>query len=90
MESLQKKIQQRAYDLFLERGSQPGHEMEDWVKAEKEIVAQKATIETKAPLGQPVESLVFENKKQSQPAQKQEIYPNKKVERKYQSVNSRN
>ena len=64
--------------------------MEDWAKAEKEIVAQKAAIETKAPLGQAVESLMFENKKEPQPMRKQEPYPAKKAERKLQSVNSRN
>jgi hypothetical protein len=90
MEGLQQKIQQRAYNLFLERGGQPGHEMEDWANAEKEIIAQKAAPETKALFGQPVESLVFENKKQPQPVKKQEIYPAKKVERKLQAVNSRN
>ena len=90
MESLQRKIEQRAYDLFVERGGKPGHAMEDWVRAEKEIIGQKAAIETKASPVHPVDSFVFESKKQSQPAQKQELYPAKKNERKFQSVNSRN
>jgi hypothetical protein len=88
MESLQQKIQQRAYDLFIERGSKPGHAMEDWVRAEKEITAQKT--EPKAALGHTVDSLVFESNKQSKSVQKQELYPAKKNEKKYQSVNSRN
>ncbi len=88
MESLQKEIQQRAYDLFLERGGQPGHEMEDWIRAEKEIIAEHSTIETKASLGHPVDSFMFESKKQSKPAQKKELYSAKKVERKYHSVHS--
>jgi hypothetical protein len=37
MDDLQKKIEQRAYQLFLERGSKPGHAMEDWIRAEKEV-----------------------------------------------------
>jgi Protein of unknown function (DUF2934) len=87
MESLQQKIQQRAYDLFLQRGGQPGHAMEDWVKAEKEI---KTTNETKQSHGHPAEAPVIENKNQPQPIQKEGPYPAKKVERKYQSINSRN
>ena len=30
-------IQQRAYELFLQRGQEPGHELEDWLKAEQEV-----------------------------------------------------
>jgi len=30
-------IQQRAYELYLKRGQQPGHEIEDWLQAEREI-----------------------------------------------------
>jgi DUF2934 family protein len=28
----------RAYELFLERGGQHGHDLEDWLRAEQEIV----------------------------------------------------
>ena len=27
----------RAYDLYLTRGGEPGHEMEDWLQAEREL-----------------------------------------------------
>jgi len=30
-------IQKRAYELFVERGQDPGHELEDWLRAENEI-----------------------------------------------------
>jgi hypothetical protein len=31
------QIQQRAYELFLERGCEPGRDIEDWLEAEKEL-----------------------------------------------------
>lgn len=30
-------IRQRAHEIFLERGSQPGQELEDWLQAEREL-----------------------------------------------------
>jgi hypothetical protein len=33
----QQSIQQRAYELYLKRGQEPGHELEDWVQAEHEV-----------------------------------------------------
>lgn len=30
-------IRKRAYQLFEERGRQPGHELDDWLQAEHEI-----------------------------------------------------
>mgnify|MGYP001561238807 CR=1 FL=1 len=38
MDDLQEKIKERAFALYLERGRQPGHAMEDWIRAEKEIL----------------------------------------------------
>ena len=32
-------IARRAYELYLSRGSEPGHEMEDWLQAEAELKA---------------------------------------------------
>jgi hypothetical protein len=37
---LDSRIRQRAYQLYEERGSIPGHEHEDWLQAEREIVAR--------------------------------------------------
>jgi Protein of unknown function (DUF2934) len=30
-------IARRAYDLYLTRGSEPGHDVEDWLQAEREL-----------------------------------------------------
>ena len=31
------KIRHRAYEIYLERGSEPGRELEDWLQAEREL-----------------------------------------------------
>ncbi len=31
------EIRQRAYEIFLARGATPGHELEDWLQAEREL-----------------------------------------------------
>ncbi len=41
-EALRKKIENRAYQLFLKRGGVHGNAHEDWAKAEKEILAEEA------------------------------------------------
>jgi hypothetical protein len=38
---LEMKIRERAYQLYVERGSAPGHENEDWLRAEREILARQ-------------------------------------------------
>jgi CBS domain-containing protein len=40
----QSAIQERAYQLFIERGGQPGHEMEHWVLAEREFARQPNAV----------------------------------------------
>ena len=35
--STQESIQQRAYDVYMKRGQEPGHELEDWLLAEEQI-----------------------------------------------------
>jgi hypothetical protein len=35
--NLEEEIRLRAYELYLERGSMPGHESEDWLIAEQEV-----------------------------------------------------
>jgi len=35
-------IAKRAYELSLQRGSAPGHEMDDWLQAEAELLAAMA------------------------------------------------
>ena len=36
--TLEQEIRDRAYEIFLQRGGQPGYEMEDWLQAEREIL----------------------------------------------------
>ena len=37
-QSVEEKIRIRAYLLFEKRGGEPGHELEDWLQAEAEIL----------------------------------------------------
>ncbi len=32
-----KDIRRRAYEIYLERGEQPGRELDDWLQAEREL-----------------------------------------------------
>jgi hypothetical protein len=38
-------IARRAYELFLARGSEPGHEVDDWLQAESQLNAEAADAE---------------------------------------------
>ena len=38
-------IARRAYELFLARGSEAGHEMDDWLQAEAELKTEAADAE---------------------------------------------
>lgn len=38
----QDEIARRAYELYLQRGSVPGHETDDWLQAEAELSAEAA------------------------------------------------
>jgi hypothetical protein len=40
------QIRERAYQLYLERGSTPGQENEDWLRAEREIIARQSQQQT--------------------------------------------
>jgi hypothetical protein len=35
------QIAERAYDLYLARGEMPGHDVEDWLRAEAELRAEQ-------------------------------------------------
>jgi hypothetical protein len=37
-EKVQERIRERAYQLYEARGAEPGHELEDWTKAEIEML----------------------------------------------------
>jgi len=34
---IEDEIARRAYDLYVERGGTPGHELDDWLTAEREL-----------------------------------------------------
>jgi hypothetical protein len=76
MDDLQKKIEQRAYQLFLERGSKPGHAMEDWIRAEKEINGRKESNVSQTFSHQQKKlvktAFIMENKQQPKTSQKQD------------------
>jgi Protein of unknown function (DUF2934) len=44
----QQKIELRAYEIYLERKGAPGNPLEDWVRAEREVL-QKSGKTTKRP-----------------------------------------
>ncbi len=39
-ELVKEDIAHRAYELYVQRGSQPGKAVEDWVRAEKELTSE--------------------------------------------------
>lgn len=41
------EIRLRAYELFERRGRNPGHDREDWLQAEAEVLQRKAKITAK-------------------------------------------
>jgi hypothetical protein len=42
MDLAHETIEERAYDLFLERNGNDGSELEDWLKAEKAVTKENA------------------------------------------------
>jgi DUF2934 family protein len=36
------EIAQRAYEIFLARGGEPGHDLDDWLQAESELLREHA------------------------------------------------
>lgn len=45
-------IAKRAYELYLQRGSVPGHELDDWLEAEAQLARESSQDEQTSP--QPV------------------------------------
>ena len=39
---LQEHVRRRAFELYEQRGREDGHELDDWLQAESEIVQQRA------------------------------------------------
>ena len=38
----EQEIRRRAYEIYLQRGAQPGHELEDWLQAERELTTNQS------------------------------------------------
>ena len=38
----EEKIRRRAYEIYLERGGDPGHDLEHWLQAERELTADQS------------------------------------------------
>jgi hypothetical protein len=36
----EEEIRRRAYEIYVERGAQPGLELEDWLQAERELTTE--------------------------------------------------
>ena len=41
LESTEEAIRQRAYELFEQRSCEPGHDLDDWLQAEAEVMGKK-------------------------------------------------
>lgn len=42
----EQQIAKRAHELYLERGAEEGHDLDDWLQAERELKAQKSAAAT--------------------------------------------
>jgi hypothetical protein len=38
----EERIRRRAFEIYLERGGEPGHDLEDWLQAERELTTDQA------------------------------------------------
>jgi hypothetical protein len=47
-QATREEIALRAYEIFLERGGAPGNELEDWTRAERELLEISTTPRRKA------------------------------------------
>ncbi len=43
-QSVEEKIRVRAYELFEKRGFQHGHDLDDWLQAEADVIRQSLTV----------------------------------------------
>ena len=46
---LEHAIRCRAYELYVQRGMAPGHDVDDWLKAEAELVHGHSTSDSNMP-----------------------------------------
>jgi hypothetical protein len=64
-DAIRKKVEQRAYELFLKRGGIHGYAIEDWAKAEKEVMAETSAPKQAAAV-KPVQSFQVKKPQQQQ------------------------
>ena len=38
----EREIRRRAFEIYLDRGSEPGRDLEDWLQAERELTTDKS------------------------------------------------
>jgi hypothetical protein len=38
----QEQVRRRAFEIYIQRGAQDGHELDDWLQAEAEIISQQS------------------------------------------------
>ena len=38
----EENIRRRAYEIYLDRGGEPGHDLEHWLQAERELTADQS------------------------------------------------
>jgi len=55
--NVDEKVAQRAYELYMSRGGEHGRDMDDWLRAEREVgsrekPANKTTVSPKTPSAQ--------------------------------------
>jgi Protein of unknown function (DUF2934) len=43
------QIELRAYEIFLQRGGSDGNELEDWLRAERELLGDQASAASETP-----------------------------------------
>ena len=48
---MQEKIRFRAYQIYLDRGGEHGRDVEDWLKAERELLKKHKKAQVKAASG---------------------------------------
>jgi hypothetical protein len=51
--SLEERVRRRAYELYVQRGNQSGSDLDDWLRAEQEILHDEAIDEKAAELTGP-------------------------------------
>jgi hypothetical protein len=54
LELTEKLIRIRAYRFFEERGSEHGHDVEDWLRAKAEVFGRIPAPDAKTPAGEPI------------------------------------